>query len=388
VDIRGHIPVKIVKNTLLLVTLIVGVLCTACKFGTHTEYIGTYGGKDVPAGIYVMYELVDGLYFAMQKLMEKDKNFYPQIGSHGDLYEKVIDGVTVEELVMQKAQENTVMHIAINVLFAELNLELPAEKRDRLEQSAKVYGKQKAAFSQNGVGLDSYVAFFETKEKKQMLFDYYYGENGVAKPSEEELLNKFNESFVKLQTETFYYGANASEEDKAKMQKKAQEFQKRAQTDGFSETLIKDREEEQKRTSEVNKKADEPAKEVNETEGLGPVIEENAMAEALKLIEATSITIMDDKQMGSFYTESGKNEIKKRTEGEIILLDIPSQHMFVVLQVLPKTKEEQKEKEQQILEFLKTDEFERKLFERGKKEGFEFNMQAVDKFRPTRLKMR
>ncbi|MDR1260637.1 MAG: hypothetical protein LBJ83_02875 [Oscillospiraceae bacterium] len=383
---------KVMRNTLLLFSLIIGVLCTACRFGTQTEYIAVYGdGKKIPTGIYVMYELSDALGSAMQKLREKDSTFYPH--NLRSCFNCAIDGETMEELIEKIAKEKVTQYVGIITLFDELKLTLPTGKLEMLEQFAKIYDKKKMSLSENGVGKESYIACLEAKEKRAAIFDYYYGKDGKERPTKEEIGRYFEEKFFKVQTKIFYYGEQSAAQ-KAEVQKDAEAFRMRVTEEGFSKVLFSMEEESIKK--EEKAKGTEPESGANIDSALSgeakkpeeKVKETEANEEKLKNIEAASIEVLNEKQVINYYAESGRDEIKKLLPGETTLLDVKHHNMLVVLQKLPMTEEECEKREEEIIEEMKLEEFEKMLVELGNRQGIKFDEEIVKKFKSSKLKFK
>ncbi|MDR2817649.1 MAG: hypothetical protein LBB04_02925 [Oscillospiraceae bacterium] len=439
--------VKIAKKcVLVLLILSMEVPCNACFFPVNTEHVASHGKGNVPTGLYVMYEMTDACSSVMQKLSEMDENLQLPSDDVND-YNRKISGVAVKEMISACAKEKVMMHLAVDALFDELKLTLPAESKKQLEDYSRMYGVNKKDLAENGIGKESVVAYFENKMKYEQLYNYYYGDKGVNKLTDKELRDLFERSYVKLQIEKFYYSESLAGDDK-KAQVSAVNFYKDVRSLGFAEALLKKEdeqkakqkaeeeerkkkkeEEERKKAKEEAEKKEKAAKEKtdgktaetadkagaksdgktedkpenkpvagpekfggnvisNEFQAPAEPQKEESREERLKRLNGMSVSLMSEKQMRGAYKEDERKLIGKYPVGEPAVFNFPRENAFVVVMSLQKDEEDFLAKKEEIAHDVGVKKFEAMLLARAQKLGAKFDGRVVTKFGIDKLKTR
>jgi hypothetical protein len=428
------ILVKIAKKCVLgLLILSMEVPCSACFFPANTEYVASHGKGDVPTGLYVMYEMTDACSSVMQELSEIGENSHLPSDDISD-YNRKINGVAVKEMISARAKERVLMHLAVNAIFDELKLTLPAEFKKQLEDYGRVYGVNKRDLAAKGIGKESVVAYFENKMKYEQLYNYYYGDKGVNKLTDKELRDLFERSYVKLQTERFSY-SESLDGDKKKAQANAVNFYKDVKSLGFAEALLKkedelkerQRREEERKAKEEAEKKEQAAKEkadgktaetvdeageqtdsktedssesksvagpekfdeslvYDESKASTKPQKEESKEERLKRLSDMSISLMSEKQMRGAYKADERKLIEKYPVGGPAVFSFPNGSVFVVVMSLQKDEEDFLAKKEEIAHDVGVKRFEAMLLARAQKLGVKFDGRVVAKFGMDKLK--
>lgn len=192
---------KLLKRALagILTACTILTTCTAC--GENTATAMTIDGMDIPAGIYLYY-IVNAYSDAMQ-VMEEDGADFNECKSTKDvkkiMKESVIDGVDADVWIQNKAVEYCQTYAAVEKDFAARNLTLTGEEiatiDSALANAMTYYGE---FFEQTGISENSAKAVLSLSLKQEALWEVYYGEGGEKNIDEQEMLEYYADSRLRV----------------------------------------------------------------------------------------------------------------------------------------------------------------------------------------------
>ncbi len=179
------------------------VLCgalalTACSCGNSAGTALTIDGTDIPAGIYISFQM-DALSEAQSVLAEEQPDL-DMTAEDFDFKAQTIEGKNAEEWVKDKTVELCRSYIAADRAFDEYGLSLTAEQKAEINQYVNsaweeeniyaqyIYGYDTigAYYESNGVGKNSFKEIQTLYYKQEAIFDHLYKEGGeLAVPAEE-----------------------------------------------------------------------------------------------------------------------------------------------------------------------------------------------------------
>ncbi len=180
------------------------VLCgalalTACSCGNTTGTALTIDGTEIPAGVYICYQM-DAMSKAQAALAEEqpDLDMYAE---DFDIKAQTIEGVNAEEWIKNKAIELCRNYVAAEKTFEEYGLSLEAHEKDDVKNSVNSAWEDENMYAQYiygfdtigeyyeslGVGKSSYEKVQTLYYKQQAIFDHLYGEGGELEVPAEEI---------------------------------------------------------------------------------------------------------------------------------------------------------------------------------------------------------
>jgi len=180
------------------------VLCgalavTACGCGANTTTALTIDGTEIPAGVYISYQM-DALSEAQSVLAEEQPDL--DMTAEGfDFKKQTIEGVAAEEWVKNKTVELCRTYVASNRMFDEYGLSLTAEQKAELSAYVKSTWDEENMYAQYIYGFDTLGEYYETLgvgeksfeaiqtiyNKQEALFNHIYGEGGELEVPAEEI---------------------------------------------------------------------------------------------------------------------------------------------------------------------------------------------------------
>ena len=400
------------KGTVLAsLVLSLGVIFSSCQISNSTQYAATYSGGTIPTGVYVLYSLQE----ARAKVFEEISQTDPELLQNSeDIYSINFNGKLIEDLIVERAKTEMQMHVGADKLFEELKLNLKDEQKNFLKQEENVYKENEEAIKAFGIEKESYMSYAENIQKRQALFDYYYGENGKNRPKEEQLKKHFDDSYFKLSIRPFRY---SSEEDKEKTKEKAQKFLDSVRDNGFEEAWRLEEEEEkakvleeerkakEKEEKEATKKEAEKTAEENKIEEAGDsresvedesskvdadekseeVEKEETPEEARNRIKNSSTNVIKKSMLKGAFKQKEIDKIDSADIGTPVLIDsVSNKALFVVVKQKADEQEFENIKANVLHDMCETP-LEKILVDKGKTMNINFNETAISEFSPSKV---
>ena len=189
---------KMTKRALSAV-LCGAVVLTACSCGANTTTALTIDGTEIPAGVYISYQM-DALSEAQSALSEEQPDL-DMSAEDFDFKKQTIGGIAAEEWVKNKTIELCRNFVATNKMFDEYGLALEDYQKDEIDAYVEstwndenmyaqyIYGVDVIGeyYESLGVGEKSFKAIQEIFYKQEALFNHIYGEGGELEVSADEI---------------------------------------------------------------------------------------------------------------------------------------------------------------------------------------------------------
>ncbi|MDR2817648.1 MAG: hypothetical protein LBB04_02920 [Oscillospiraceae bacterium] len=369
---------KIAKKCVLgLLILSIEMPCSACFFRS-ADYVASYDGGKISAEVYK--NLQQGVLGpVIRKIAKRDPGLVGrfsaavQSGCVGEAFGLRVDGKTVESMVAAATKDEAYRFVAVGAFFDMLKLKLPKETLKQVDQmkkqlvdaekaEAKMKKKQTAREVQRAADerkrWAAQIACVENDAKRDVVFDYYYGDKGKEKPSNKDLRKYFDSNYIKFRCYLFQYTAGGDEE-KGVVQKQAEKFLEDAKTLGFEKAVVKEYD---SRVAKSGQKSE--GKETDE--------------EKVKMVSPVQFASKEELRM-----DPSLEVIKNTPLNKVASLDVGM--AIVVFERMGLTGADFKQRKNGLLHAVKGDEFEERLLKHGKTLGFKFNGKALVECRPSNI---
>jgi len=180
------------------------VLCsalalTACSCGNTTGTALTIDGTDIPAGVYICYQM--DAYSKAQAALAEAQPDLDMYAEDFDIKAQTIEGVNAEEWIKNKTFELCRNYVAANKAFDEYGLSLTAEQQAEINQYVTSAWEEENMYAQYLYGFDTIGEYYESKGvgeksyketqtlyyKQEAVFNHLYGEGGELEVPAEEI---------------------------------------------------------------------------------------------------------------------------------------------------------------------------------------------------------
>lgn len=199
---------------------------TAC--GEDTATIGKVGGMEIPAGLYLYHSTNVYTETAMKKTEEQ-----------ATVWDITVDGKTAEQYIADESLSRIKKFVAIEKKFDELGLSFTEKEKEYYEKSAESsYENSKDAFTECGIGLDSYTKAVMNDAKYSAIFAAYYDAETGIEPIKAAEINKYmKDNYTRIEIVEVSLkdveGNLLKGADKEKAINRAKSYLKRAETEDF-----------------------------------------------------------------------------------------------------------------------------------------------------------
>ncbi len=204
----------------VLLLIVMAFSFAACS-SADTSYAMTAYGEQLPAGIYVGY-IIDGYMNASTQVEDTEK----------DLFEQQIDEKDVEQWILDEARESSVRHIAIDNKFKELGLEFnEINEQSAVQIQQSILSDVGDFFERNGCSDSSLLEIARNTVKADILFEYYYGDDGEEEIPEDDIEEYFLENYIEARLLSMSYttivGEEMTDEEREEIDDMAEDYFKR-----------------------------------------------------------------------------------------------------------------------------------------------------------------
>lgn len=183
---------KTKKIAALSVASIMALSMAGC---TDMSKIMTVDDVDVNAGIYINYML--------SEYTEQMYSLYYS-GVTSDFMDQEIENdegekVKLKDYLPDYAYEQTLDLVAINKQFEKLGLELSEEETEQINNAVNNYMESLTEdyLSEQGISKDSVTKYFTAEKQKELIFYYYYGQDGEKAVKNEDIKNFLKEDYLR-----------------------------------------------------------------------------------------------------------------------------------------------------------------------------------------------
>ncbi len=166
----------------------------AVTLGNNTKTAATIDGYEIPAGVFIAYELTAYDSAATQYYYSTNTEPKPD-----DVKKFHIDGTDSETWIQDQATEQCRQFVAIEKEFEKINGSLSDEEQDQIDQYIKsLPDATRDFYEENGIGEESLKKVAAVSFKRDYLFNHYYGIDGPNGCSEDELREYYIENNARV----------------------------------------------------------------------------------------------------------------------------------------------------------------------------------------------
>lgn len=220
------------KFTAAAVSFALAVVSAGCSapgavtIGNNTKNAATIEGYDVPAGVFIAYELASYENAASQYYSSTNTMPTPK-----DVKKYHIEGTDASTWIQNQATEQCRQFVAIEKEYEKIGGSLTDEEQDQINESYKSFDEDTRKFyEENGISEESIKKIVAFSIKRNYIFEHYYGIDGPNGCSEDDLKNYFveNNARVKyIEIKTADGEGNAYDKDTIhELEKKADDYVK------------------------------------------------------------------------------------------------------------------------------------------------------------------
>lgn len=188
---------KMAKAKKITAALTAALLCTASLTAcSDTSYVMTVGDSKINAGIYIYNELTEMSY---QMTM-----MYYQNGIKKDYFDQKVDGKAFDEYLSDYALTATKEYAAVVDKFNELGLTLSDEDIKSINDSiSSTWDSQGEFYESEGISKESVKLALKGSKMREELFDHYYAEGGEEAVSDDEMVKYLDDNYLRYKSISF-----------------------------------------------------------------------------------------------------------------------------------------------------------------------------------------
>ena len=185
------------KAKKITAALTAALLCTASLTAcSDTSYVMTVGDSKINAGIYIYNELTEMSY---QMTM-----MYYQKGIKKDYFDQKVDGKAFDEYLSDYALTATKEYAAVVDKFNELGLTLSDEDIKSINDSiSSTWDSQGEFYESEGISKESVKLALKGSKMREELFDHYYAEGGEEAVSDDEMVKYLDDNYLRYKSISF-----------------------------------------------------------------------------------------------------------------------------------------------------------------------------------------
>ena len=185
------------KAKKITAALTAALLCTASLTAcSDTSYVMTVGDSKINAGIYIYNELTEMSY---QMTM-----MYYQKGIKKDYFDQKVDGKAFDEYLSDYALTATKEYAAVVDKFNELGLTLSDEDIKSINNSiSSTWDSQGEFYESEGISKESVKLALKGSKMREELFDHYYAEGGEEAVSDDEMVKYLDDNYLRYKSISF-----------------------------------------------------------------------------------------------------------------------------------------------------------------------------------------
>lgn len=185
----------------LTAALLCSASLTACS---DTSYVMTVGDSKINAGIYIYNELTEMSY---QMTM-----MYYQKGIKKDYFDQKVDGKAFDEYLSDYALTATKEYAAVVDKFNELGLTLSDEDLKSINDSiSSTWDSQGEFYESEGISKESIKLALKASKMKDEIFDHYYAEGGEEAVSDDDMVKYLDDNYLRYKSISFAKTSTSSD---------------------------------------------------------------------------------------------------------------------------------------------------------------------------------
>lgn len=232
------------KCTAALLSMLMLLSFFGC--GERTANVMQVDGMEVRAGIYIYYSI--DAYFDALKILAESENFnYASYKTDKELKKaikgKMVEGLPVQEWIQNKATEYCLQYVAVEKEFERLDLTLPEDTQSEIESYyASSWAYLGDFYTDSGIGEQTVKDVLMSSEKRNAIYQAYYGEGGSEGVTDESLRTYYKENnarveYVKIAL-TDGEGNLLKSDGKAEMKEMAEQYLARIKAQATEEEML------------------------------------------------------------------------------------------------------------------------------------------------------
>lgn len=166
----------------------------AVTIGNNTKTAANIDGYEVPAGVFIAYELVAYDNAASQYYYSTNTEPKPN-----DVKKFHIEGTDAETWIQEQATEQCRQFVAIEKEFEKINGSLSDEEQKEIDESIKAMPEDtRDYYDENGISEESLKKIAAVSYKRDYIFEHYYGIGGPNGCTEDELREYYIENNARV----------------------------------------------------------------------------------------------------------------------------------------------------------------------------------------------
>ncbi len=210
------------KVTAVLISAVMLLSLAAC--GESSTWAAKINNTELRAGIY-LYFSNEAYYDATSKLEE----------GQTDVFSITIDGKNSEQWIKDEATKDMQEYVAVEEKFTELGLTLSEEEVNEVKSfSEQLWPYYGSIYEGYGISQQSSIDISINGLKKNAIFDYYYGDEGIEKVDENIIKDYISKNYAYINSIKMELkdgeGNLLKSDDKAKIEKMAESYIDRAKS--------------------------------------------------------------------------------------------------------------------------------------------------------------
>lgn len=180
--------------------------------GPDTSYGAEIDGVKIPAGVFISMQM-DAYYDALsytdpadEAAAETSETTAAETSAASEtettttpFTDKTIEGKEVREWINDEATKYMQEYVAVENKFDELGLSFENNEKEKItvymDSLWEYYG---SSYEEIGISKDSQILIMLNSQKKNAVFDHYYGKGGETEISEEDVKNYLNENNARI----------------------------------------------------------------------------------------------------------------------------------------------------------------------------------------------
>lgn len=163
------------------------LLLAACS---DTSWVYDYSGKKVSSGLYIAFTMEAYASAGQQEGLDEKIT---------DIFKQTIEGKKAKDWMIEEAKTLSDSYMAIEMKFEELGLTMSEKDINEVNQAVKTAWPQyEELYLKNGVNEKTYKAIIENSKKRELVFNKYYGTDGIEAVSDDNLLVHYKENFASI----------------------------------------------------------------------------------------------------------------------------------------------------------------------------------------------
>lgn len=189
---------KTIKRAAVLL-LSCALLLTAVACHQPNETVLTIGGVNIPSGLYLAMQMDSFSSFTtnVQSTLSSGQTMSTIDDALGHSYEDK----SSDEWIREKTLEAAKQYAAVLNLFNEFGLEITAEEEDNLAQWVDYYWSEdyqnmKSYYEPNGISRESFAELMRNGTRQTKVFLHYYDKDGIEPVADADVLQGLRDNYV------------------------------------------------------------------------------------------------------------------------------------------------------------------------------------------------